>query len=170
MKKAFTSEQRQKKIQSYGHAYATLVRGLKKFPKAMWKFKPFEKDWSVHELIAHIADSEANSYIRCRRFIAEPGSAVLGYDGDKWASHLHYHAQSIADALQLFKWLRRRSYLLIKDLPDSVWTNTVNHSENGVMTMDDWLAIYEAHIPEHLVQMQGVYKAWKEKQRRAKSR
>ncbi len=117
--------------------------------------KAFESRWFMRPL---------------HRFIAEPGSAVLGYDGDLWASHLHYHAQSIVDALQLFKWLRRKSYTLIKDLPDSVWTNTVNHSENGVMTMDDWLAIYERHIPEHLAQMQRVYKAWKEKQRRAKSR
>ncbi|MBI3537207.1 MAG: DinB family protein [Chloroflexi bacterium] len=156
-----TTQERQKKIASYGNAYTTLARGLKKFPKRMWKFKPSENDWSIHELIIHIADSEANSYVRCRRFIAESGSVVMGYDGDKWANDLRYHDQNIADALQLFKWLRRRSYLLIKDLPDSVWANTVNHSESGVMTMDDWLAIYEAHIPEHLAQMKRVHAAWR---------
>ncbi len=165
MKNKFTPHQRKKKIASYGNAYATLVRGLKKFPKKMWAFKPSEKDWSVHELIVHIADSEANSYIRCRRFIAEPGSVVMGYDGDQWASHLHYHAQSSADALQLFKWLRRKSYALIKDLPDAVWANTVNHSENGWMTMDDWLTIYAAHIPEHLEQMGRVYEEWKKSEK-----
>jgi hypothetical protein len=163
-----TSSKRKKKIASYGKVYATLARGLKKFPKRMWKFKPSPNDWSIHELLIHIADSEANSYIRCRRFLAEPESAVLGYDGDKWAHHLRYHDQSTTDALQLFKWLRRKSYLLIKDQPDSVWTNRVNHSENGWMTMDDWLDVYDRHIPEHLAQMQSVYEAWKKNSRRKK--
>ena len=138
----FTPQQRKKKIAAYGKAYAMLVRGLKKFPRRMWQFKPSPTDWSIHELIVHIADSEANSYVRCRRFLAEPESAVLSYDEDKWATNLHYHDQSAADALQLFKWLRRKSYLLIENAPDFVWTNRINHSENGWMTMDDWLDIY----------------------------
>lgn len=159
----FTPQERQQKIASYGKAYDKLVLGLKKFPKKMWKYKPTPNDWSIHELIIHIADSEANSYIRCRRFLAEPESAVLGYDGDKWAQALHYHDQSPSAALRLFKWLRRQSYLLVQDAPNSVWTNRVNHSENGWMTMDDWLDIYERHIPEHLAQMTRVYDAWKKK-------
>ena len=134
----------------------------------MWKFKPSQNEWSVHELIMHITDSEANSYVRCRRFVAEPGSGVWGYDGDKWAIGLNYHEQSVSDSLELFKWLRRRSYLLVKDLPDSVWTNTVNHSESGWMTMDEWLDIYERHIPEHLAQMNGVFQAWKKNFQRKK--
>ena len=28
------------------------------------------------------------------------------------------------------------------------------------MTMDDWLDIYERHIPEHIDQMQRVYDDW----------
>ena len=155
-----TAQERKKKIASYGKAYATLVRGLKKFPNKMWKFKPTPNDWSIHELIVHIADSEANSYVRCRKFIAEPGSTVSAYNEPKWARELNYHAQSAADALELFKWLRRNSYTLIKDLPDSVWAYTIVHPENGTMTMDNWLDVYERHIPEHLAQMQSVYVKW----------
>ena len=64
------------------------------------------------------------------------------------------------DALELFKWLRHSSYTLIKDLPEAVWSNTVNHTEYGPMTMDDWLNMYERHIPEHIEQMRAVYKDW----------
>ena len=70
--------------------------------------------------------------------------------------------QSTDDALELFKMLRRNTYYLIKTLPESTWSNTVYHPENGTMTLDDWLDIYERHIPEHLDQMQRVYEAWKE--------
>ncbi len=63
-------------------------------------------------------------------------------------------------ALLLFKWLRFKSYSLVKDLPESVWSNTVHHSENGGMTMDDWLDTYDRHIPDHISQMQTIYDDW----------
>jgi len=57
-------------------------------------------------------------------------------------------------------WLRHKSYMLIKDLPETVWSNTVYHTESGRMTMDDWLDIYERHIPDHIEQMQANYADW----------
>jgi hypothetical protein len=155
-----TPEERSQKIESYGGAYQRLISALERFPREMWQFRPAPDRWTIHEIVIHIADSEANSYLRCRRFLAEPGSAVLGYDENRWARQLHYHDQSIDDALELFKWLRRKSHTLIQDLPEAVWSNTIHHSESGVMTMDDWLDTYERHVPEHIEQMQANYDDW----------
>lgn len=155
-----TPEQRLAKIESYGAAFQRLSEALLRFPREMWQFRPSPDAWTIHEIIVHIADSEANSFIRCRRFIAEPGSQVLGYDENQWARSLRYHQQSPEDALSLFQCLRKNSYELIKELPEAVWANTVVHSENGVMTMDDWLDTYERHIRDHISQMQAVYDAW----------
>jgi uncharacterized damage-inducible protein DinB len=148
------------KIQSYGLAYQQLVEALQQFPAEMWQFRPAPECWTIHEIIVHIADSEANSYIRCRRFIAEPGTQVMAYDEAGWAKKLAYHAQSPEEALELFKWLRLKSYQLIQSLPEPVWLHTVYHPENGTMTLDDWLEVYERHIPEHMAQMQQIYQAW----------
>jgi uncharacterized damage-inducible protein DinB len=153
-------EERAQKIASYGAAYQTLMTALERFPREMWQYRPAPDRWTIHEILVHIADSEANSYIRCRRFIAEPGSPVLGYDEAGWARELRYHEQSIEDALELFKWLRRKSYTLVRNLPPETWAHTVQHSESGEMSMDDWLDTYERHIPEHIRQMQGNYDDW----------
>lgn len=155
------SEERKQKIISYGKAYENFVEALKQYPKKMWQFKPSPAEWSIHEIIIHLADSEANSYIRCRRFIAEPGSKVMGYDQDLWTNLLNYHNQSTEEALELFRLLRLMSYNLIKDLPEKTWANVIEHSENGIMTMDDWLNVYEKHIPAHIEQMKRVYAMWK---------
>lgn len=155
-----TTDGRNQKIESYGAAYQQLAAALERFPKEMWQYRSASDSWTIHEIIVHITDSEANSYVRCRRFIAEPGSAVLGYDEAKWARDLHYHDQSTSDALELFKWLRKQSYDLIKHLPEAAWSNTVTHSESGLMTLDDWLGIYEQHIRDHIAQMQANYDAW----------
>ena len=155
-----TSEERKRKIESYGLAYQTLAEGLMRFPLEMWQLRPTPDRWTIHEIIVHITDSEANSYIRCRRLIAEPGSAVLGYDEVKWARNLDYHSQSADEALELFKWLRHKSYMLIRDLPESVWSNTVTHTQDGIISMDTWLDTYERHIPEHIQQMQANLNDW----------
>ena len=152
---------RQEKIESYGQAYEKLVAALEQFPQEMWQFKASAEDWSIHELIIHITDSEANSFGRGRKAIVEPGSIVMAYDEAQWAKTLRYHEQSTADALELFKWLRHNTYQLIRTLPESVWSHTIEHPENGTMTLDDWLDVYERHIPEHVAQMQRTFEVWK---------
>lgn len=152
--------ERQTLIATYGNAHQELLAALAEFPRAMWQFRPAPDLWTIHEIVVHITDSEANSYVRCRRLIAEPGSTVLGYDEVGWARVLQYHDQSVEDALELFKWLRLKSFFLIQTLPAAMWGNTVTHTENGLMTLDDWLVTYTRHIPDHIDQMRGVYAAW----------
>jgi len=157
-----TIQERNALIESYGNAYNLLVEALKQFPKKMWQWKPAPEKWSIHEVIIHITDSEANSFVRCRRFVAEPGSGVYGYDENKWAKNLDYHSQNIEESLELFKQLRKASYDLIKTVNEKMWqTATVQHSENGVMKFEQWLKVYEEHIPVHIRQMQRNFEAWK---------
>ncbi len=152
--------ERADKIELYGDAYRILTEALARLPKEMWHFKAGPDDWSVHEIVVHITDSEANSFIRCRRLIAEPGKDVIAYDENGWMQELHYSEQSTDDALELFKWLRLTTYNLIKTVPESTWSNTVHHSENGTMSMDEWLDTYARHIPDHIEQIERGYAAW----------
>ena len=156
-----TPEARQLKIESYGRAYETLMSGLRQFSEGMWDFRDEHGCWSIREHLVHIADSEANSYIRCRRFIAEPGQPLMAYDENGWAASLGYPRQNTQQCLELFRLLRQQTYTLIKALPESAWANVCYHPENGDMTLDDWLTVYESHIPEHLGFMQENYDAWR---------
>ena len=155
-----TPQARQRKIESFGNAYAQLTQTLDKFPREMWQFRDEHGCWSIHEHVIHITDSEANSYIRARRLVAEPGRTLMDYDENQWSIALDYHDQSIEDALNLFRWLRSKTHTLIKSLPESAWSNTAYHPENGDMTLDDWLDVYESHVREHIEFMQQNYEAW----------
>jgi DinB superfamily len=160
MTEKLTSEARKQKLESYGNAHSVLVEAANAIPREAWNYRPTE-GWTIHEILVHISDSEANSYVRARRLLAEPGTAVLGYDEAGWAKALDYSKRSPDDAMDLFKWLRKTTYDLIKDQADAVADNTINHSENGPMTFDDWLDVYDSHIPEHVGQMQRAYEEWK---------
>ena len=153
-------EERKAKIDSCGDGYKQLVGALEGFPKEMWQFRDSHGCWSIHEHIVHITDSEANSYIRCRRFIAEPGESLMAYDENRWAEALDYQLQSPDAALELFRVLRQKSYDLIRNLPAEVWSHGAYHPEHGDMTLDDWLNIYERHIPEHVQYMQENVQEW----------
>ena len=159
------AEMRREKVESYGDAYAQVVEALKQFPEEMWQFRDPHGCWSIHEHIVHIADSEANSYIRCRRFIAEPGASLMAYDENRWAVALDYHSQSVEEALELFRQLRRKTYGLIRPLPEAVWSSSAHHSEDGAMTLDHWLDVYERHVSEHVQYMRENHEAWLGQQR-----
>jgi len=156
----YSLEERRQKIEAYGRAYEVLIVALRQFPREMWQYRPAPDRWTLHEIIVHITDSEANSYIRVRRFIAQPGTQISAYDEMQWARALHYHDQSPDEALALFKLLRASSYHLIQSPSAEIWTHVLDHPESGLMTLDDWLDIYERHIPDHITQMQAVFEDW----------
>ena len=155
-----TREERRQKLESFGRAPALLSNALRQFPKKMWLYKPAPERWSIHEIILHLADSEATSYVRCRRYIAEPGSSVAQFDAARWAGSLGYFHQSTREALEIIRRLRRMTYQLLVTLPDPVWSHTVEPSAPDGMNLEQWLEIQERHIPHHIEQMRLNYEGW----------
>src|ERR1700736_1822555 len=155
-----TSEQRRQKLESFGHAPALLSAALCQFPKKMWLYRPLPERWSIHEIILHLADSEATCYVRCRHFIAEPGSSVSQIDSARWAGSLGYFHQSTREALEIIRRLRKMTYQLLASLPDHIWSNAVEHPNDGLLRLEDWVEIQERHIPHHVEQMKRNYELW----------
>ena len=155
-------EERKEKIERYGQGYAMLKAALKKIPRKAWKFKPAPTEWSIHEVIVHMADSETNAALRARLLAVEPGKPVMAYDQDKWANSLNYHEQDVDDALKMIKFARKTTYDLLGLLPDSAFENTVVHPEfDKPYTFEMWLSIYSEHIPGHIEQIKNNYKLCK---------
>jgi hypothetical protein len=157
-------KERDEKIEQYGRGFDLLKAALAEVPAEAMKFKPEPTEWSVHEVVVHMADSEAMSALRARKLIVEPGSQLMGYEEAKWADALNYQAQNLEDALQVIKYARLTTYNLLKTLPDEVFTHSVKHPENPEpYTFDRWLTIYANHIPNHIDQIKKAVKIWKEK-------
>lgn len=156
--------ERKERIESYASAGRLLREALTRYPRAMWTFKPGPDRWSIHEVLLHLADSEANGYVRCRRCVAEPGGSVMAYDEERWARGLGYHDQDADTAVELFILLRRMSAALLRSLPEEAWNRTIEHPERGAMTLEDWLEIYTDHVPAHLDQMEATFRAWEKEQ------
>ncbi len=138
-----------------------LAGALRQLPKRMWLYKPAPDRWSIHEIIVHLADSEASSYLRCRYLIADPGIAIPEFDPEKWASTLGYFHQSTREALEIIRRLRRVTYNLLAKLPESVWRHIPpEDSERGAMSLEQWIERQEQHIPHHIDQIKQNYQSW----------
>lgn len=158
-------QERDEKIELYGRGVDLLTETLKDIPREMWKFKPAPSEWSVHEILVHLADSETNAALRARKLIVEPGGTIMGYDQDKWAVELNYHNQSWEDALETVRLVRKTTYALLKRQPDEVFTHTIKHPEyDDPYTFEKWLNIYSGHIPGHIEQIRNNYKIWRDRQ------
>ena len=111
--------------------------------------------WNARQVIHHVADSEAQSYARLRRLIAEPGTIIQGYDEGLWAenSTLAYKSHPIDSSLEVFKVVRQSSYELLLRLDESLLTNKGVHTESGDYSVRDWLNSYIKHPVDHANQI-----------------
>ncbi|NND84174.1 MAG: hypothetical protein HKN46_03405 [Acidimicrobiia bacterium] len=112
--------------------------------------------WSARQVIHHVADSEAQSYARLRRLVAEPGTEIQGYDEAGWAEtpELGYRDLPVAESLSVFSAVRSASSTILDRLDDAHLELAGTHTESGAYTLSDWLRVYTQHPLEHAEQIE----------------
>jgi hypothetical protein len=124
-------------------------------------FRPTPEQWSVRQIVAHIADSEIVAVFRFRRIVAEENPPIEAYDQDAWAEKLDYGKRKYSNSLETFRRIRAENYELLKDLPPEVFERTGQHSKRGPMTLLELLRIYAVHPEKHSAQIRRVREAFK---------
>lgn len=112
--------------------------------------KPSE--WSARQVIHHMADSEAQSYARLRRLLAEPdGSVIQGYDEAAWAECkvLGYEELPIENSLAVFKAVRAASLDVLRRISKSDLQKFGMHTESGKYSLEKWIKTYSSHPIDH---------------------
>jgi hypothetical protein len=113
--------------------------------------------WSARQVIHHMADSEAQSYARIRRLIAEPeGTIIQGYDENAWGDSavLGYAPLPIDFSVKVFSAVRASSLIMIERLTDADLSKSGIHSELGAFSIEKWCRIYSAHPLDHIGQIE----------------
>ena len=132
------------------------------FEKLVKSLQPSDLDikapgeWSARQIIHHMADSEAQSYARLRRLLAEPaGSVIQGYDEGLWAKNptLGYTDMPVETSIAVFNAVRAGSLEVIKRLAPEQLKNFCIHSERGEFSLEQWLKAYTRHAIEHADQI-----------------
>lgn len=116
--------------------------------------RPLPGEWSVAQIVHHLADSHMNSFIRCKLMLTEDNPTYKPYLQGSWAELPDAAKADISDSLALLRGLHARWLALWQSLSADDWARTGNHPESGrIYTLDDTLRTYGNHGEAHLDQI-----------------
>jgi uncharacterized damage-inducible protein DinB len=104
--------------------------------------------WTVRQLVHHVADSHLNAYVRFKLGLTENDPTIKPYDQDAWVT-LADSKLPIAVSLDLLDGVHARLVALLRATPDHAFSRTIQHPENGPMTLDQMLGVYAWHGRHH---------------------
>lgn len=142
-------------FRAFPEQLTALVAGL---TEDQLKAAPLPGEWSVWQNVHHVADSHLNAFIRVKKILTEDNPTLLAYDQDVWATTADMNTP-IEDSLLILRGLHSRFAALFDSLDETQWTGTGHHSENGVMTTQQFLDLYAAHGEAHLDQIRKTLAA-----------
>lgn len=154
------ADERAAAIDRYREGPAALLAAWEASPAESRQWRPRPDAWSIHEIIVHCADSEANAYTRVRMLIAEPDPCITGYDQDAWVERFNYHARPIESAFAVIESVHDHTGELLSILTDDDWNSAGTHSERGLYSANDWLSDYSEHLFAHVRQIEENVAAW----------
>lgn len=121
------------------------------------RFSPGPGHWSIHENILHLADTELVYAARVRYLVAEPEFIPASFRGFHWSTALAYPAQSLEDALHVFRAVRTTTARYLLALPPEAWAHTGPHwdqesagAEPRRMSVAGAVAVFRDHVHFHL--------------------
>lgn len=148
-------------IERYAAGPARLLSVLADVPAPAMQWRPAPGKWSVHEVIVHCADSETNSHMRLRYLLAEDNPVIVGYNQDRWATSLDYHAHPLEPAVATIVSVRANTVPLLHRLPEAAWARMGTHTESGRYGVEDWLRLYADHLEVHERQVRRNLDGWR---------
>jgi hypothetical protein len=158
-----TSAEYRARITRYRQGPDHLDAALANVPAAALQWRPGPGKWSVHEVVVHCADSEVNAHMRLRYLVAEPQPLIVGYDQDRWALDMDYHAHPLEPALATVHAVRANTVPLLERLTEAQWRKTGRHTEHASYGVEKWLEIYSEHLEVHVRQIQRNMQGWEQR-------
>lgn len=147
-KSSLTPAERQAAIESIASAPAALRSAVRGLSDAQLDTEYRPGGWTVRQLVHHVADSHLNAYTRFKLALTESNPTIKPYDQDAWV-RLADSAMPAAVSLDLLDGVHARLVHLLRATPDPEFARTLNHPENGPMTLDALLNLYAWHGRHH---------------------
>jgi len=108
-----------------------------------------EGGWTVRQLVHHVADSHANSYVRFKLALTEDWPTIKPYDEAAWAELADSRKLPIEPSLSFIAGLHGRWVALLESLSEEDFLRGYNHPERGRQDLATALALYEWHARHH---------------------
>ena len=115
-----------------------------------------EGEWSLRQVIHHIADAHLNAYLRTKLILTEEKPILKPFNQDAWARLPDTTRSGIQPSLWIIQGVHQRWAELLADQPEENWQRCGIHLEAGKVSLDDILKLYAGHGETHLAQLQQL--------------
>jgi uncharacterized damage-inducible protein DinB len=120
------------------------------------------KNWTVRQIVHHLADSHLNAFVRFRVALTEDRPTIKPYDETRWAELFDSKTADVELSLRLLESLHARWVLVLRSLTDADLERTYFHPEHGrEFRLDEALAMYAHHSRHHAGQIAWLQEATK---------
>lgn len=139
------------RMESFGAALPAIVARVSK-SDARWK--PTPKDWSILEIVNHLADEEVEDFrMRLDLTLHQPNTPWPPIDPPKAAVDRQYNERELGESVSRFVNERKESVRWLRMLFPPDWTKTYAHPKIGAISAGELLASWAAHDALHLRQL-----------------
>jgi DinB superfamily len=134
---------------------ADLEREVGRTPADAGLWRPKPGDWSAHECLTHLRDTEELIFLhRIRLTVAEDRPALALFDEEAYHKEHWNGEEPLGDMLAAYQAARAEIIQLLEAAPD--WSRIGVHATRGPVSLQ-WQADYTiAHTWDHLSQMARV--------------
>lgn len=133
-----------------------LARLITDVPTSKLRKRPTPEQWSVVELLAHLADAEVVTGWRLRAILGEPGTPIAAFDQSAWATAGHYATRDPRQCIEQFRAMRKANLSLLNSLTPEQWSLYGMHSERGKETIEHVVSLIAGHDLNHLQQIERI--------------
>ncbi len=144
---------RAERITRYREGHGVVVEALGGIVEDELDRRSAPDDWTVREIVHHLADSEMTSAIRLRKLLVEEHPVIEGYDEPAFARRLTMD-RPLDASLDALSAARRSTAELLDRMTEADWRRSGTHTESGPYDAERWLEIYASHAHEHALQIQ----------------
>ncbi len=114
--------------------------------------------WTVRQVVHHLPDSHLNAYIRFKLGVTEQHPRIKPYDQAAWAEIQEAKTAHVEISLALLESLHTRWVMFLKNLKKEDFRKTLDHPEDGTMTLDKVLQLYAWHGRHHVAHITALKK------------
>jgi hypothetical protein len=115
-----------------------------------------EGGWTVRQVVHHVADSHAVSFIRCKLALTEDWPTINPYSEAAWANLADSRLLPIDVSMAEIEGLHARWAALLESLSDEDFQKGYNHPEQGRRNLATALAMYDWHSRHHTAHITGL--------------
>ena len=152
---AISSDRRAELIAQIEAAPAVLRRAVAGLSAAQLDTR--YKNWSVRQIVQHLADSHVNIYVRCKLALTEEQPTIKPYDENRWSALPDAKSGDVAVPLALLDAVHAAWVQLLGMMKDDDFARTFYHPESGaVVRLDQALVSYAWHGKHHTGQIEWL--------------